>query len=272
MNQLFKEGDIMKEKLTKILCDSLFYTFDEESLEMTLNVEKTVDNLLAAGVTVGEIVKQKENTKMNKCECKFSELIAGPIGDKLDLHFNKNGWKLERWEEGETSGYQVFFGKNVQVDNQFEYGFPYLFDKEEVIAFAKNFYENKIMKNPSLKDTDDKALLEKAKKLINDYCIAEFDHEAEFSDLYNVGLAYTTLTDDEIPVQVSVDLKNNVFKRFLDSYLFELKQYNSLEELINEELEWLDFSDLVYVPDDEIVEHIKKNRNFATYRIWSLSL
>lgn len=250
----------MKEKLTKILCDSLFYTFDEEDCVSKLNIEKTVDNLLAAGVTVSDMVKQRENDIFvtNKVECKFSELIPGPIGDNLDLYFNKNGWKLERWEEGDKAGYQVFFGKNVQVDNQFEYGFPYLFDKDDVIAFANDFYENKIMVNHTLKNTDDKTLLEEAKKLINNYCLSEFEHEADFRDLYNVGVGYTTITDDEIPIQVSVDLKNNVFKRFLDGYLFELKQYNSLKELINKELKCLDFNELVYVPEDEIAEHIKK--------------
>lgn len=42
-------------------------------------------------------------------------------------------------------GYQVFFGTGVQVDNLYEYGFPYLCDKDELLAFAKKFYIKKII-------------------------------------------------------------------------------------------------------------------------------
>lgn len=48
--------------------------------------------------------------------------------------------------------------------------------------------------------------LDKAKWLINDFCEAEYREEADFSDLHNVGLAFTTLTDDELPIQVTADL------------------------------------------------------------------
>ncbi len=54
----------MKDTLTKKLCDSLFYTFDEEACVNRLDIEKTVDNLLAAGVTVSpriEIMKDVVN-------------------------------------------------------------------------------------------------------------------------------------------------------------------------------------------------------------------
>ena len=48
--------------------------------------------------------------------------------------------------------------------------------------------------------------LEKAKQLINEFCEAEYLAQADFSDLHNIGLAYTTLTDQEFPVQVTADL------------------------------------------------------------------
>ena len=48
--------------------------------------------------------------------------------------------------------------------------------------------------------------LDKAKFLINDFCEAEYREGADFSDLHNVGLAFTTLTDDELPIQVTADL------------------------------------------------------------------
>ena len=45
-------------------------------------------------------------------------------------------------------GYQVYFGKGVQVDNLFEYGFPHLYDAEMVISFAEDFYKRHILRAP----------------------------------------------------------------------------------------------------------------------------
>lgn len=75
-------------------------------------------------------------------DASFSELIPGSIGESLDAHFAKRGWKLLTRQTGSdgASGYQVFFGEGVQVDNLYEYGFPYLYDKEELLSFARDFF------------------------------------------------------------------------------------------------------------------------------------
>lgn len=52
---------------------------------------------------------------------KFSELLQNEIGESLDRHFAKNGWALQRWDDGQEVGYQVYFGKGEQVDNHYEY-------------------------------------------------------------------------------------------------------------------------------------------------------
>ncbi len=41
--------------------------------------------------------------------------------------------------------------------------------------------------------------MERAKGLISDFCRSEYDSEADFSDPTKIGVAYTTVTDDEIP-------------------------------------------------------------------------
>ena len=56
----------------------------------------------------------------------FEELLPSTVGAALDAHFSEQGWELQLWHVGESSGYQVFFGTGVQVDNLYEYGFPYL--------------------------------------------------------------------------------------------------------------------------------------------------
>ena len=101
----------------------------------------------------------------------------------------------------------------------------------------------------------EQALLERAKGLISDFCQSEYGSEADFSDPAKVGVAYTTVTDDEIPVQVNIDLVNFRLERYLDDEHLETRQYASLQELITNELENLDFSDLIHVSDEDVEQH-----------------
>ena len=101
----------------------------------------------------------------------------------------------------------------------------------------------------------EQALLERAKGLISDFCRSEYDSEADFSDPTKIGVAYTTVTDDEIPVQVNIDLVNFRLERYLDDEHLETRQYGSLQELISNELENLDFSDLIHVSDEDVEQH-----------------
>ena len=101
----------------------------------------------------------------------------------------------------------------------------------------------------------EQALLERAKGLISDFCRSEYGSEADFSDPTKIGVAYTTVTDDEIPVQVNIDLVNYRLERYLDDEHLETRQYASLQELITNELENLDFSDLIHVSDEDVEQH-----------------
>ena len=101
----------------------------------------------------------------------------------------------------------------------------------------------------------EQALIERAKGLISDFCRSEYGSEADFSDPAKVGVAYTTVTDDEIPVQVNIDLVNFRLERYLDDEHLETRQYGSLQELITNELENLDFSDLIHVSDEDVEQH-----------------
>ena len=101
----------------------------------------------------------------------------------------------------------------------------------------------------------EQALLERAKGLISDFCRSECGSEADFSDPTKIGVAYTTITDDEIPVQVNIDLVNYRLERYLDDEHLETRQYDSLQELITNELENLDFSDLIHVSDEDVEQY-----------------
>ena len=101
----------------------------------------------------------------------------------------------------------------------------------------------------------EQALLERAKGLISDFCRSEYGSEADFSDPAKIGVAYTTVTDDEIPLQVNIDLVNYRLERYLDDEHLETRQYGSLQELISNELENLDFSDLIHVSDEDVEQY-----------------
>ena len=97
------------------------------------------------------------------------------------------------------------------------------------------------------------ALMNRAKNLIDEFCIREYDAPADFSYLSKVSVAYTTVGDDgQIPLQVYVDLKGCKIERELDGKPLDSWQYDTLVELIETELEGLDFQTLVSVSDEDI--------------------
>ena len=97
-----------------------------------------------------------------------------------------------------------------------------------------------------------------AKNLIREFCQEEYDSEPDFSNLAKIDIAYTYATDEEIPIQVNVDLIGYRVERYLGDVLIDQRQYESLEELIETELEALDFSELVSVTDEELEHYHRK--------------
>ena len=123
----------------------------------------------------------------------------------------------------------------------------YLTDKE------KEYY------TPSVPITvEPDATLAHAKNLILDFCREEYDSEPDFSDLSKIGIAYTHATDEDIPIQVNVDLVGYRVERYLGDILVDERQYESLEDLTETELEALDFSELVSVTDEELEHYHSK--------------
>ena len=100
--------------------------------------------------------------------------------------------------------------------------------------------------------------IDRAKKLIREFCQEEYDSEPDFSDLTKIGIAYTHATDEDIPIQVNVDLVGYRVERYLGEVLIDERQYESLEDLTETELEALDFSELVSVTDEELEHYHNK--------------
>ena len=100
--------------------------------------------------------------------------------------------------------------------------------------------------------------IDRAKNLIREFCQEEYDSEPDFSDLSKIGIAYTHATDEDIPIQVNVDLVGYRVERYLGEVLIDERQYESLEDLTETELEALDFSELVSVTDEELEHYHSK--------------
>ena len=100
--------------------------------------------------------------------------------------------------------------------------------------------------------------INRAKNLIRDFCLEEYDSEPDFSNLAKIDIAYTHATDEDIPIQVNVDLVGYRVERYLGEVLIDERQYESLEELTETELEALDFSELVSVTDEELEHYHNK--------------
>ena len=122
-------------------------------------------------------------------------------------------------------------------------------DRTEIatIPFVRKYVEAAETTEP-LVDTE----LSKAMELIRNFCETEGSSMIDFSDLANVSLIYDSVTKDEIPIQVYVDLVHYRLERYLDGQFIERRQYGSLKDLIDNELEDLSFNELTHVSDEEL--------------------
>ena len=96
--------------------------------------------------------------------------------------------------------------------------------------------------------------LERAKALISTFCSEEYDSEPDFSDLRKVDIAYTTITDEEVPVQISVDLVDFRLDRSIDGIIVDSRKYDTLKELTEQELVDPDFDELVAFSEEQLAK------------------
>ena len=174
--------------------------------------------------------------------------IGGHSHDFLD---GSRGFVNHDWKGLEFDHYpehKKFTLKWTQVEQYIDLMIQsdrYLTDKE------KEHYTPPVSAEP---DTT----LTHAKNLIREFCQEEYDSEPDFSDLSKIGVAYTNATDEDIPIQVNVDLVGYRVERYLGEVLIDERQYESLEDLTETELEALDFSELVSVTDEELEHYHSK--------------
>ncbi len=144
-------------------------------------------------------------------------------------------------------------------------------DKMEIEPYRELSTFPKLLQTAMLEHTPDKPVeimdfqrtyetpLDKAKYLINNFCESEYDSQADFSNLHEIHIAYTTLTDDELPIQITADLIDFKITYEFDGEVFSTEEYSDIEDMIENGLTGLDFNELVSVPDSVIEKHTAKN-------------
>ncbi len=93
--------------------------------------------------------------------------------------------------------------------------------------------------------------LVRAERLINEYSQKEFGQAAYFGDIHSVGLAYTTITDEDLEIQVTANLKEPSIDKYIAGVLVERQLFDSLREMCDF-LEDLDFNELTDYTDEQI--------------------
>lgn len=92
--------------------------------------------------------------------------------------------------------------------------------------------------------------MDKAIRLINEYCESEFDSKANLSNMDHVGLAYTTDEYSELPIEVYADLETFRIVKEYDGTVVSEMLYDSLEDM-HGDLANLAFDELVALSDEE---------------------
>ena len=185
----------------------------------------------------------------------------------LDVAIPTEAQQIEKIDQAESEKAPSAFSlSQAEIENELrKHGSGFMGGKQRIMALYQTqpdrYLTDKEKEHytpPSPVSAKPDATLTRAKNLIREFCQEEYDSEPDFSDLSKIGIAYTNATDEEIPIQVSVDLVGYRVERYLGEVLIDQRQYESLEELTETELEALDFSELVSVTDEELEHYHSK--------------
>ena len=222
-------------------------------------------------VEVNALEDGKRITRTVVSTTKEAPIESKPIG-RID-YLGTDGKVGESIEY--TSPYQ--FEKDIKEENY--YGVPMsivLYKDKDGNTIPHSFIAQldpppkgfEIIDSPYLPEN----ALDKAKHLIDDFCREEYQREggADYIDLTDVGVAYTTTEDDKHEIQARVNLVDFRIETLADGKVVRSVQYSSLEELTEKGLQALSFDDLVYLSEEELAqveapltpvwEHPKKSR------------
>lgn len=249
---------------------SLARGFGNDAPKLTLKwtqVEKRIGELIRMDRYLNPKEKEYYPKWLEEQEARRAELEEKRKNRQI-LSTAPKGTPEQVAEEVSSEHYEYHLGDTVYIGAS-EYEIL-SFDDERVMLydtemplFNKEFtrieFDEKVRENPMndhLKVPDQKTvsseLLEQAKEIINEFCQNEYGSNADFSNLQEVGVAFTTITDEEIPIQVNANLVDFSIDQYLDGKLIESTKYSSMEEMIESALVYLDFDDLTSITDEQL--------------------
>ena len=227
--------------------------FPQHTLETYMNMLTDRGFDLAVSTVDGSERKVLSIVSTNK----EAPVQSKPIG-RID-YLHTDGRVRESIEY--TSPYQ--FEKDIKEENY--YGVPMkiiLYKDRDGTTIPQDFISQldpspqgvKIIDSPYLKSS-----LDIAKEIIDEYCREEFERDegADYSNLSEVNVAYTTTEDDKHEIQANVNLVDFKIETLVDGMVIRTEQYDSLEDMTEQGLKNLSFDDLVYLSEEEL-ERVEK--------------
>ena len=176
------------------------------------------------------------------------------------------GMKLE--QDGRTFTVdQVDYaaGRVSLRDDTFTVGTGFPIFRSEPVAVVREWVEHQQEKDLAVAARTEEMLagaaaaygqsqLDTAKGLISDFCEREYGSEVEFTDLRHIGLACTTTEDEKHILQVDADLVDYAVCYLVDGVQIHQDKYETLSDLIDQELSVLDFDSLIRTGMDAMPE------------------
>ena len=227
--------------------------FPQHTLETYMNMLTDRGFDLAVSTVDGSERKVLSIVSTNK----EAPVQSKPIG-RID-YLHTDGRVRESIEY--TSPYQ--FEKDIKEENY--YGVPMkivLYKDRDGTTISQDFISQldpqpqgvEIIDSPYLKSS-----LDIAKEIIDEYCREEFERDegANYSNLSEVNVAYTTTEDDKHEIQANVNLVDFKIETLVDGTVIRTEQYDSLEDMTERGLKNLSFDDLVYLSEEEL-ERVEK--------------
>ncbi len=103
--------------------------------------------------------------------------------------------------------------------------------------------------------------VKEAKRLIGDFCLDEYNEDSvDFSNPKKVCLGYGVTDNGGFEIRVDVNLADFSISQYVDEKCVETRQYGSLRELIDKELNFLDYDQLFYV-EPHVQEQLEADLN-----------
>ena len=161
---------------------------------------------------------------------------------------------------------KALFMETQQDDRSYEYIKEAAENLEKYVEGTFNLFPG--IERPTPTPQED---LDEAMRVINEYVQEEFDSDsADYEDLRAVSLAFTTTEDGEHNIEVNVNLIDFSLLKYVDKTLVEEVKYDTLRELVRNELEGMSFDDLVYLTDEQLAPFYKEETEAAKKPVMEL--